>query len=324
MKCSNFIENKLISSNQSGFKPSDSCVNQLVPITHEIYNSFEEGHEVRVVFLDISKAFDKVLHDVIIFKLTQNRISGNLLKLLRDFLSERRKHVVFNGQASTWTNITAGVPQGSILGLILFLVYINDLSEGLSTNDKLFADDTSLFTLIHDSQTSANVLSKDLEMIHNWPFQWKMNFNPDPTKQAQEVIFIRKTKKLPHPPLVFNNTNVTQSIYQKHLSIILDSKFTFENHIYMVTTKINKTIGLLRKLQNPLPRTALIKIYKAFVRPYLDYGDILYGQAFNLSFQQKLESIQFRACLAITDVIRGTSREKIYQELGLQSLQSRR
>ena len=190
-----FIENKLISSNQSGFKPGDSCVNQLVSIPHEIYNSFEEGHEVRVVFLDISKAFDKVWHDGIIFKLTQNRISGSLLKLLRDFLKERRKRVVFNGQASTWTNITSGVPQGSILGPILFLLYINDLSEGLSTNAKLFADDTSLFTVIHDSQTSVNALSKDLEMIHNWPFRWKMKFNPDPTKQAQEVIFIRKTRK---------------------------------------------------------------------------------------------------------------------------------
>ena len=89
-----------------------------------------------------------------------------------------------------------------------------------------------------------------------------MNFNPDGTKQAQEVIFSRKTKKLPHPPLVFNNTNVTQSIYQKHLGIILDSKLTFENHINMVATKINKNIGLLSKLQNLLPRTALIKIYK--------------------------------------------------------------
>ena len=98
-------------------------------------------------------------------------------------------------------------------------------------------------------------------MIHNWAFQWKMNFNPDPTKQAQEVIFIRKTKKLPHPSLVFNNTNVTQSMYQKHLGIILDSKLTFENHINMVTTKINKTIGLLCKLQNLPPRTVLIKIY---------------------------------------------------------------
>ena len=155
-------------------------------------------------------------------------------------------------------------------------MYINDLSEVLSTNAKLFADDTSLFSVIHNSQTSANVLNKDLEMIHNWTFQWKMNFNPDVTKQAQEVFFSRKTKKLPHPPLVFKNANVTQPIYQKHLGIILDSKLRFENHINMVTTKINKTIGLLRKLQNLLPRTALITIYKAFVRPHLDYGDILY------------------------------------------------
>ena len=278
MKCSTFfIENGRISSNQHGFKLGDSCINQLVSITHEIYKSFHESHAVRGVFLDISRAFDKVWHSGIIFKLTQNGILRNLLKFRGDFLYVRRKRVVLICQASTWTNITAGVPQGSILGLLLFLIYINDLSEGLSTNDKLFADNTSSFLVIHDSQTSANILNKHLEMIHNWAFQWKMNFNPDPTKQAQKVIFRRKTKKLPYPPLAFNNTNVTQSIYQKHLGMILDSKLTFENHIIMVTTKINKTIGLLRKLQNLLPRTALIKIYKAFVRPHLDYGDILYN-----------------------------------------------
>ena len=103
-----------------------------------------------------------------------------------------------------------------------------------------------------------------------------MNFNPEPTKQAQEVIFSRKTKKKTHPPLMFNNANVTQSIFQKHLGIMLDSKLTFENHIHTVTTKINKTVGLLRKLQNLLPRTDLITIYKAFVRSQLDYCDILY------------------------------------------------
>ena len=112
----------------------------------------------------------------------------------------------------------------SFLVPLLYLIYKNDLSEGLSTNAKLFANDTSVFSVIHESQTSANVLNKDLEMIHNWGFQWKMNFNPDPTKQAEEVIFNRKTKKLPHPPLLINNTNVTQSIYQKHLGIIPDSK----------------------------------------------------------------------------------------------------
>ena len=129
-----------------------------------------------------------------IFKLIQNRISGNLLKLLRNFLSERRQRVVFNGQTSKWTNVTAGVPQGSIVGALLLLIYINDLSEGLFTNAKLFADDTFLFSVVHDNQTSANVLNKYLEMIDNWAFQRKMNFNPDPTKQSQEVILVVKRK----------------------------------------------------------------------------------------------------------------------------------
>ena len=304
-----FIENKLISSNQSGFKPGDSSINQLLSITHEIYESFDVGLEVRSVFLDISKAFDKVWHDGIIYKLTQNGISGNLVNL-EDFLKERKQRVFLNGQVSTWKNINAGVPQGSILGPLLFLIYINDLTEGLTTNAKLFADDTSLFSVVHDTQTSANDLNKNLKIINNWAFQWKMNSNPDPTKQAHEVTFSRKTKEIYHPPLVFNNTNVSQSSSQKHLGVILDSKLIFDEHLKMVTLKISKTLGLLRKLHNLLPRSALITVYKAFLRPYLDYGDILYDQAYNMSFHHKLESIQYNACLAITGAIRGTSRKK--------------
>ena len=219
-----FIENKLISSNQSGFKPGDSCINQLLSITHEIYESFDVGLEVRSVFLDISKAFDKVWHDGIIYKLTQNGISGNLLNLLEDFLKERKQRVVLNGQVSTWKNINDGVPQGSILGPLLFLIYINGL----------FADDTSLFSVAHDTQTSANDLNKDLEIINNWALQWEMNFNPDSTKQAQEVIFSRKAKEICYPPLVFNNTNVSQSSSQKHVVVILDSKLISDEHLKMV------------------------------------------------------------------------------------------
>ena len=129
-----------------------------------------------------------------------------------DFLSDRRHRIVVNVQPSTWTNITGGVHQCSIINPLLFLICINDLSEGLSRNAKLFADDTSLLSIIHDSQTSTNVLNKYLDMKHNWAFQWKMNFNAAPTKQAQEVIFSCKTKKLPLPPLVFNNINVNQYI----------------------------------------------------------------------------------------------------------------
>ena len=159
------------------------------------------GFKVRSVFLDISKAFDKVRHDSIIYKLTQNGISGNLLNLFEDFLKERKERVVLNGQVSTWKNINAGVPQGSILGPLLFLIYINDLTEGLATNVKLFADDTYLFYVVDDNQTSANDLNKDLKIINNWAFRWKMNFNPNPTKQAHEVIFSRKAKKKYNHPL---------------------------------------------------------------------------------------------------------------------------
>ena len=145
-----FTENNLISPNQSGFRHGDSCVNQLLAITHEIYKSFDEGFEVRGVFLDISKAFDKVWHDGLLLKLNQNGISGNLFKLLRDFLSYRKQRVVLNGQHSSWDNVNAGVPHGSILGPLLFLIYINDLSNNLSSNCKLFADDTSFFSVVNN------------------------------------------------------------------------------------------------------------------------------------------------------------------------------
>ena len=151
-----------------------------------------------------------------------------------------------------------------------------------------------------------------------------MSFNPDPNKQAQEVIFSRKLKKVCHPPLRFNNNNVSQASSQKHLGLTLDNRLTFDEHLTNVSNKISKTIGLLRKLQNILPRPALLTIYKCFIRPHLDYGDIIYDQAYNLSFHQKLESIQYNAALALTGAIRGSSREKLYQELGLESLQLRR
>ena len=175
----------MISSNQSGFKPGDSCIKQLLSITHEIYKSFDNGFEKRDVFLDISKAFDKVWHEGIIFKLKQNGISGKLLSVLADFLKDRKQRVTLNGQVSSWTGVNPGVPQGSILDPRLILVYINDLADGLSSNAKVFADDTSLFSVIHHVDTSANELNNDLYQINKWSFQWKMSFNPDPSKQVR-------------------------------------------------------------------------------------------------------------------------------------------
>ena len=128
-----FIKNNLISQNQTRFKLGNSCTNQLLSITHQIYKSFDDGHEVRSVFLDMSKAFDKVWHKGLAFKLKQNGISGKRSSTLTDFLNLRKQSVVLNGQLSSWSNIESGVPQGYIPGPLLFFIYINDLSEGLPT-----------------------------------------------------------------------------------------------------------------------------------------------------------------------------------------------
>ena len=170
------------------------------------------------------------------------------------------------------------------MGPLLFLIYINDLADGLSSNAKLFADDTSLFSVIHDVDASANELNNDLYQINKWAFQWKMSFNPDPSKQAQEIIFSRKTKKICHPSLRFNNSIVSQSPYQKHLGIFFDARLNFEEHLKVITTKVNKTTGLLWKLQKNLPRRVLMTMYTAFVRPHLDYSDIVYDEAYNERF----------------------------------------
>ena len=135
--------------------------------------------------------------------------------------------------------------------------------------------------------------------------------------------FLLANWKKGHPPLLLNDVSVTRTSSQKHWEILLDNQSKFDDHIKMVSRKISKTIVLLRKLQNVLPRDALITMYKVFIRPHLDYSDILYDQAYNIFFHQKLEAIQYNACLAITGPIWGTLKEKPYQELGLESLQLR-
>ena len=134
---------------------------------------------------------------------------------MKHFLVNRKQWVVLNGLSSSWINVAAAVLQGSILGPLLFLIYINNLGEVLSSNTLiLFADDTSLFSVIHDSVITTSELNSDLARIKQWAFQWKMSFNPDLNKQAQEVKSSRKLKKVSHPLLGFNNNYVSQASSQ--------------------------------------------------------------------------------------------------------------
>ena len=223
----------LLNPNQSGFRPSDSCINQLIAITHEIFEAFDcnPSLEVRSVFLDISKAFDKVWHEGLIYKIKSMGISGELLNLLENYLSDRYQRVVLNGQTSSWTPVLAGVRQGSILGPLLFLIYINDLPNELQSNAKLFADDTSLSAVANDKNVCANILNNDLLAIPKWAFNWKMLFNPDHKKPAQEVLFSRKKQVQIHPTINLNNVEVQRVPFQKHLGFILDEKLNFRQHI---------------------------------------------------------------------------------------------
>ena len=311
-------KNEVMSHSQSGFKPGDSCINQLLCITHDIFQSLNDGLEARGIFLDISKAFNRVWHEGLLFKLKQNAVSGNLLNVITDFLNQRKQTVVLNGQHLPWTNVEAGVPQGSILKPLFFLIYINDSSDGLTSNPKLFADDTSLFSVGQNIISTANNLNSDLMKISDWAFQWKMRFNLDPIKQAQEVNVSRKINKSDHTPFDINQNLVKSLLAHKHLRMVLDTKLDFSLCLKNVQNKVNKTIVLHRKLQDTLPRISLITIFKWFLRPHLDYD-----RAHNTSFHQDIKSIQYNAGLVITGAVRGTPREKLYQELGFESFQQR-
>ena len=207
-----FIQNNLIAPNQSGFKTSDLCINQLISITHDKDKSFDDGYEVRDVFLDI-------WHQGLQCKLKQNGISGKLLKNFRRFLDNRTLRVILNGQYSSWVKVGVGVRQSSVLGPLLFLIYINDLPENLGSNPKLFDDDTSLFSLVKNVDASNIDLNNDFKNISGWAFQWKMNFNTDPINQAQELIFSRKMQMINHPPLFFNQNVVPQSPFKKFRNV---------------------------------------------------------------------------------------------------------
>ena len=315
--------NRLISTMQSGFRPGDSCIYQLISITSDIFKNFEKHDETRALFLDISKAFDKVWHEGLIFKLKSNGISGNLLTFFENYLLNRKQRVVLNGTTSDWKTVSAGVPQGSVLGPLLFLVYINDLTENIRSQMRLFADDSSIFTPVKDVLVTHQQLVDDLETVSKWGYQWKMVFNPDITKQAVEVIFSVKKKKPYHPDLTFNNVPVAREDHTKHLGLYLDSRLTFSKHITEAIRSATKGLSLMKYISKYVSREVLDLCYKLYVRPHLDYGDVIYhNQREDLMIL--VEQVQYKAALIVSGCWQGTNRSKLYDELGWESLSDRR
>ena len=273
---SHFTSNNLITKNQSGFRPNDSVTNQLICLVDSIHSSLDINLDVRFVFLDMSKAFDKVWHEGLLFKFKQNGINGKLLNLLKSYLANRHQRVLLNGTESGWRIVESGVPHGSVLGPLLFLIYINDLENGIKSHIKNFADDTSLFTIVKNPDISTLELNHDLHLISQWAYQWKMSFNPDPTKQTIQVVFTRKSKQIDHPKIYFNDVKVKTVNDHKRLGLILDSKLSFISHINEKISKAHKGLGIIKSLSRLLSVRTLDLIFKLYIRPHLDFCDVIF------------------------------------------------
>ena len=183
---SHLVSCDLLNPNHSGLRPGDSTVNQLISITHQIIEAFDcnLALDVRSVYLYISKAFDRVWHDGLIYKLKRCGVSGQLLSLIKSFLRDRKQRTVLNGQCSNCGDILARVPQGSILGPLF------------------------LFTIALETNEAAEHMNHDLQLVTQWANDWRTSFNPDPQKQAVELLFSKKRNEIDHPVILFNNISL--------------------------------------------------------------------------------------------------------------------
>ena len=300
--------------------PGDSTVNQLLLLYHELCLAIDHHKEVRIIFLDISKAFDKVWHDGLLFKLKKNGISGNLLDWFSDYLRNRYQRVVIQGQASSWGKICAGVPQGSVLGPLMFLIYINDMVDLVRSNIKMFADDTCLYLNIDNPTVAADTINLDLADINKWSEDWLITFN---AVKTDSMLITRKTTPTNHPPILFQDHTLQDVSHHKHLGITLRSDLRWTDHIHEITNKSLKLVNIMKSLKFILDRQSLETIYFSFVRPILEYGSPVWSgcTVFN---EELLEGVQLSAARIVTGAMHGTSNAKLYEETGWYTLARRR
>ena len=311
----------MISKHQSGFIPGDSTINQLLAICHDIYSGLDSGDSLISIFLDFSKAFDKVWHQGLIYKLEASGIHGNILHWLNSYLSNRKQRVCINGSYSSWLQINAGVPQGSVLGPLLFLIYINDICIGIDSKIALFADDTSIFRQTNGNlQEAVNHINQDLFIIQTWCKRWLVQVNIDKTKAM--LLSRYANVKLPSP-IMFNNSIVQVVDEHKHLGIILSKNMSWNPHIEFIVSKAQSCVDSFKSLKYKLDRKSLDILYNSRIRSILDYGCILYDNC-TIAEAEKLENIQIQAARIVTGCFKGTSVTNMYNDLAWEPLTVRR
>jgi hypothetical protein len=316
----NFRDHFLISIWQSGFLPGSSTITQFTEIYDQFCRAVNAGKEIRVVFLDISKAFDRVWHGGLLYKLKACGIGGKLLEWLKDYLTERQQRVIINGEFSDWGNIEAGVPQGSVLGPLLFLIFINDITHAIRhCKIRLFADDTCLYIEVEEPDVQAQEIDEDLASLDKWAKKWHVDFSPPKT---EELIVSTKRDPPVHPSVSLDGTTVKRVPHHKHLGLTLSKDLSWNKHITEVTDKATRRLGILRKLKYKIDRLSLERIYLAFIRPLLEYGDVIWDSP--LEILNPLEAIQRNAARIVVGATARCSTQGLYDETSWEPLDKRR
>ena len=286
-----FDNHNVLCDNQHGFRKRRSCETQLISTIQELSSSIAKGKQVDVKLLDFAKAFDKVPHERLIHKLDYYGVRGTTLKWIRSFLSDRQQEVVLDGATSDTAQVTSGVPQGTVLGPLLFLVFINDLPESIKSSQcKLFADDSLLYKVI-ENQADSDLLQLDLTALETWEETWQMSFNPS------KCIVLR---------IAARNKKVLQSEYKLHghileteeassyLGVTITDNLTWDKHIQNISNKGNRTLGFIRRNLRDCTVPVKAATYTAMVRPSLEYASTVWDTP-NQAHIKLLESVQRRA-----------------------------
>ena len=260
----------------------------------EHYNILQQNKSIHAAVLDFSKAFDKVPHQRLLMKLERYGIHGNLLSWMESFLTKRVQTVICEGATSPSSPVTSGVPQGSVLGPLLFLTYINDLPNGLTSIVKLFADDTLLYGVVVDDSDCDN-LQDDLNKLEIWQHEWQMQFNPSKCN----IICISNKQRPPQRTYFFCGSKLEQVDSASYLGITVNSKLKWSEHISSISSKASRSLGLIKRNLWNCPRKVRETAYTSIVRPKLEYASASWDPHFkkDISVLERVQRKAARFCL---------------------------
>ena len=315
---SHCLDNNIISERQGAYLKGDSTIHQLLYLVNHIRQTWGKGNLIHGLFLDISAAFDKIWHKGLLAKLEQIGIEDKLLGLFTSYLHNRKQVVVIDGVKSEVQTILAGCPQGSKLGPLLFIIFINDILEDIESEVIIFADDTTILAAGKDPNETAAQLSRDIIKLNNWANKWKVTFNASKTK---DIIFSIKT--YPNtPPLIFGNNEIERVTTHRHLGVILTSNLDWSKQVNDVCLRANRKLNILRSIKY-LKRKTLDVLYKLTIRSVIDYGLPIYYNNLKQTEIRRLSQLQYRAGKVVTGAYHLTSQVKLEAELGWETIGKR-